>query len=267
MIKRISKLLPQITRIVCSNADRLIMPSSGQVSADIKSDGSLVTEIDKQMQLNLATELKLLLPEVKMLGEEMPSSDQLNIIQSNDSYWCLDPVDGTNNFYHAVPLYSVSLALVANGDVVLGIIYDPVRKECFSAIKGGAMMINNVPVDRATQPESLDACLASIDFKRLSIDARHSIVSSMPFKSQRNVGSCALEWAWLAAGRIQLLLHGGEKIWDYAAGTLLLEAAGGISSSGDGEHIFNATLNPRRVIAASTEQLFRDWRDYLKSIN
>ena len=85
----------------------------------------------------------------------------------------------------------------------------------------------------------------------------------MPFKSQRNIGSCALEWAWVAAGRIHLLLHGGEKIWDYAAGTLLLEEAGGLSSDFDGQPIFNHSLSPRPVVAAVSPGLYRLWLNQL----
>ncbi len=265
-MNQLTNSVPEVTNIVRHCADRLITPASGNVSADIKSDGSLVTEIDTQMQMQLSAELNQIMPEVKMLGEEMLPADQLRIIQSDDSYWCLDPIDGTNNFYHAVPLYSVSLALVKEGEVVLGIIYDPVRKECFSAVKGGPLTLNGSPLQRPAQPATLGKCLASIDFKRVDPEIRKTLVASMPFKSQRNIGSCALEWAWLAAGRIQLLLHGGEKVWDYAAGTLILRSAGGISCSTGGEEIFNGTLNPRPVIAASDEQLHQHWLDYLKDI-
>jgi myo-inositol-1(or 4)-monophosphatase len=106
-------------------------------------------------------------------------------------------------------------------------------------------------------------CLACIDFKRLDKQARLKFLEKMPFKSQRNIGTCALEWAWLAAGRIQLLLHGGEKLWDYAAGTLLVSEAGGSSCSFDREPIYNQSLDPRPVVAAANASLQQQWIEFL----
>lgn len=86
-----------------------------------------------------------------------------------------------------------------------------------------------------------------------------SLVQETPYKSQRNIGTCALEWAWLAAGRANLLLHGGESIWDYAAGALLLDEAGGKSETLDAEPVFKQTLESRSVIAASNPELIEQW--------
>jgi myo-inositol-1(or 4)-monophosphatase len=262
----VNKLLPSIEKIVCQHADALLTQYSGQVSAKIKLDGSLVTEIDTRMQQAITSDLLKLMPDILMLGEEMTHSQQQKIIEGGEAFWCLDPVDGTNNFYHGVPLFAVSLALVEDGEVVLGVIYDPVRKECFSALKDEPLCINGIPAIKPAQPKNLKDCLASIDFKRLDPAVSQHIVGSIPFKSQRNIGTCALEWAWLAAGRLQLLLHGGEKLWDYAAGCLLLESAGGISCSMPGEPVFNHSLTPRQVIAASDEFLHQQWQDYLTDI-
>jgi myo-inositol-1(or 4)-monophosphatase len=265
-MKTVNKLIPSIESIVCLHADALLTQYSGQVSADIKLDGSLVTEIDTRMQQAITSDLFHLMPDIQMLGEEMTHSQQQQIIEDGVAFWCLDPVDGTNNFYHGVPLFAVSLALVEKGEVVLGVIYDPVRRECFSAAKGEPLCINGILAIKPVQPRRLKDCLASIDFKRLDPAVSQHIVGSIPFKSQRNIGTCALEWAWLAAGRLQLLLHGGEKIWDYAAGCLLLESAGGISCSKPGQPIFNHSLTPRPVIAASDELLHKLWLDYLSDI-
>jgi len=266
-MNQLLNLLPELESIVSNNADRLLNQFFQHTSAQYKSDGSIVTEADTAMQKTLTSALHALMPDVKMLGEEMSVEQQQLAIDSDQSYWCLDPVDGTNNFHHGVALYAVSLALIQNRQPVLGIIYDPVRKECFSALKGGGIYLNGQPLPFVEQPASLNRCLASVDFKRLGPQQRQKLVSEMPFKSQRNIGSCALEWAWLAAGRIQLLLHGGEKIWDYAAGCLLLEESGGQSCSTDSEAIFNHSLKPRPVIAASSVQLHQQWMDYLTSID
>lgn len=266
-MEQLLELLPAIEKTLCRNADKVLNHYFLHTTAEVKSDGSIVTEADFRMQKALSEALLQLLPNVKMLGEEMTVANQQMVIDSGDSYWCLDPVDGTNNFHHGVPLFAVSLALIKNKEVILGIIYDPLRHECFSAVKGGNLLINGNKAMPVIQPQDLKSSLASIDFKRLDPAKRQYIVTSMPFKSQRNIGSCALEWAWLAAGRIQLLLHGGEKIWDYAAGTLLLEEAGGVSCSTPGQAVFNGSLEPRPVIAASNESLFHHWSDYIAGIS
>lgn len=262
-MKPLSELLPRIESILCQQVDLALATRSYQPVAEYKKDGSIVTATDKHIQSVLTTALSELLPEAQMLGEELTSAQQQEVIDSNESFWCLDPIDGTNNFYHGVPLFAVSLALIQHGEIVLGLVYDPIRKECFSCTKGTALKINGAAASRPEQPDRLEACLASIDFKRLTPSLSRSIVGQMPFKSQRNIGTCALEWAWLAAGRIQLLLHGGEKIWDYAAGTLLLDSAGGVSCSKPGEPVFNLSLTPRPVIAASNENLQHCWLQYL----
>jgi myo-inositol-1(or 4)-monophosphatase len=126
------------------------------------------------------------------------------------------------------------------------------------------MWVNGLKIDRPEQPDTLNQSIAFVDFKRLSNPIKLSLVQQAPYKSQRNIGSCALEWAWLAAGRVQLLLHGKEKYWDYAAGVLLNEEAGGKSQTLDAEAVFNRTLDARSVVAASTTVLFEQWTDCIQ---
>ena len=235
-------------------------------TADYKSDGSIVTEADLAMQQVLTTALAERYPTVAMLGEEVSEAQQLEVINSSDDYWCLDPVDGTTNFHATVPLFSVSLGLISEGEVILGIVYDPNRDEFFGAIKGQGFWINGTRVTRPDQPRKLSSCIAFIDFKRLSDAIGTSLVLDTPYKSQRNIGTCALEWAWLAAGRVNLLLHGRERIWDYSAGVLLAQEAGGRCETFDAEPVFKQTLEPRSVIAASTPELFELWATRIRAV-
>jgi myo-inositol-1(or 4)-monophosphatase len=228
-------------------------------TADYKSDGSIVTEADLMMQQALTTALAERYPGVQMLGEEISEKQQLEVLKSSTDFWCLDPVDGTTNFHATMPLFSVSLALISHGKVQLGIVYDPNRNEFFGAIRDLGMWINGERVQRPQQPERLGDCIAFVDFKRLSDEVGSSLVYQPPYKSQRNIGTCALEWAWLAAGRANLLVHGSERIWDYAAGVLLNSEAGGCSETFDGEPVFRQSLKPRSVIAASNTALFEPW--------
>jgi myo-inositol-1(or 4)-monophosphatase len=228
-------------------------------TADYKSDGSIVTEADLIMQQKLTPALAERYPDVLMLSEEISEPVQHEVLQSADDFWCLDPVDGTTNFHSTMPLFSVSLALIRGGEVVLGVVYDPNRCEFFGAIRDQGIWINGEPVERPQQPERLGDCIAFVDFKRLSDRISTTLVNQTPYKSQRNIGTCALEWAWLAAGRANLLIHGSQKIWDYSAGLLLTREAGGISETFDGEPVYQQSLQPRSVIAASNPELFALW--------
>ncbi|UCH40518.1 MAG: inositol monophosphatase family protein [Gammaproteobacteria bacterium] len=234
-------------------------------TADYKHDGSIVTEADLAMQQSLTKALAERFPNVQMLGEEISEAEQTRVIQGDTDYWCLDPVDGTTNFHATVPLFSVSLGLISEGEVVLGLVYDPNRDECFGAIRQQGFWIDGETVTRPRQPDHLASCIAFIDFKRLSNPMSTSLVQDTPYKSQRNIGTCALEWAWLAAGRVNLLLHGRERIWDYAAGVLLIEEAGGKCETFDGEAVFRQTLIPRSVVAASNPELFELWAARIRS--
>lgn len=255
--------LKNLEQMISTTADEILNQYFQHTTAQTKSDGSIVTEADIEMQRALSSGLNKLSPDINMLGEEMSDQQQQAIINSDQSYWCLDPLDGTNNFHHGVPLFSISLALIVEKVIRIGVIYDPVRKELFSALKGTGLRINSEYMEKPQQPEKLKNCLASVDFKRLQTELKGRLLKSMPFKSQRNVGSCALEWAWLAAGRTQLLLHGGEKFWDYAAGSLLVDESRGISCSYNREPVFNNTLQDRPVIAASDENLQQQWYSFL----
>lgn len=235
-----------------------------QSTANFKADGSIVTEADIAMQTAMTTALHQSYPDVMMLGEEHSDQEQLEVMQSGRDYWCLDPLDGTNNYHNTLPLFSVSLALISENQIIMAIIYDPVRKEFFTALKGHGLWINNDKAKPPEQPLKMNHSMAFVDFKRLSMDIKLPLIERAPYKSQRNVGSCALEWAWLAAGRVQLLLHGSEKFWDYAAGYLLNSEAGGFGETIDGESVFNGTLSPRSVIAASNADLFEQWTNWIR---
>jgi myo-inositol-1(or 4)-monophosphatase len=235
-------------------------------TAKYKPDGSIVTEADLAMQKALTSALNERYPDVQMLGEEVSEQQQISVIQGSSAYWCLDPVDGTTNFHATVPLFSVSLALISQGEIVLGIVYDPNRREFFSALKNQGFWINGERISRPEQPQAMANSIAFVDFKRLSIKLGTSLIEDTPYKSQRNIGTCALEWGWLAAGRVNLLIHGSEKFWDYAAGILLIQEAGGVCETFDAKAIFNQSLDPRSVIAASNQQLFEQWANRIRSV-
>ncbi len=254
-----------IQSVIENSAESSLIPIYQQSVANYKCDGSIVTDADLAMQTLLAKNLADAYPDVRMLSEEIDADEQLAAMTSGQDYWCLDPLDGTTNYHATLPIFSVSLALVSDAEIKLAVVYDPIRGEFFCAIKDQGIWLNNIRMKPPLQPETLSRSVAFIDFKRLPNELRYQLVSRPVYKSQRNIGSCALEWAWLAAGRVQLIIHGSEKLWDYAAGCLLLSEAGGMSITHTGEPVFVESLETRSVIAASNPALFSQWYNWLKT--
>jgi len=254
-----------LIQLVIDAGKKELLPRFQNIDFAFKQDGSLITEADYSVQNRLQNALLTHYPDIPLLGEEMTAQEQQSIIDdSNASFWCLDPLDGTSNFASRIPFFSISLALIEKGQPVIAVIYDPIRDECFTAIKGQGAKLNGEALDATvTAHNELESCTATIDFKRLSPALATRLAISSPYSSQRSFGSVALDWAWLAAGRGQIYLHGKQKLWDYAAGWLILEEAGGISSTLDGVDGFQATLKPRSAVAASNIELFRQWTDWL----
>jgi len=145
----------------------------------------------------------------------------------------------------------------------LGVIYDPIRDECFSAIKGKGAWLNGQKISRSDAPETLPDCIALIDFKRLPEKLAVKLVTNPPYRSQRSFGSVALDWCWLAMGRTHIYLHGKQMLWDYAAGFLIAEESGCVSCTMDNQPVFEESLEAKKVIASVSEKLQKQWLEYL----
>jgi myo-inositol-1(or 4)-monophosphatase len=245
-------------------AARELLPRFQKVEHHVQDDGSLLTEADTAMQSALRERLSSHWPGIPFLGEEMSASLQRQRLEdSRDGLWCLDPLDGTSNFAAGLPLFTVSLALIREGRPVLGLVHDPVRDETFRAQAGSGAWLNGQRLRATGSAPPAPQTVAIIDLKRLDAVTAQRLLAERPFGSQRNLGSCALEWAWLAAGRGHAYLHGGMKLWDYAAGSLILEEAGGRSATFAGEPVFQCSLEPRSVCAARDGALFETWLRWL----
>jgi len=256
--------LETLCAVVKRAAVEELLPRFADVTRKIKGDGSIVTVADRAIQDRLESELKQLWPEIALLGEEMTASEQAKrLARPGAGLWIVDPLDGTSNFAAGIPFYSVSVALMVAGEVVLGVVYDPARDECFAAIKGGSARMNGLPLKGYPAPDSLRRCIATVDFKRLPTSLVLRLMHSPPYSSQRSFGSVALDWCWVAAGRFHVYLHGRQKIWDYAAGHLILEQMGGRSCGLDGAPVFSAGGEPRSALAALDPDIFRQWREWL----
>ena len=236
--------IQKVIHIAQTAGKNILLPGfKKQAKASIKDDGSVVTETDFKCQDFLQHELSKLAPSIAFLGEEMTQDEQLNCLQSNARFWCVDPLDGTSNFATPIPLFAISIALIDQGKPILACIHDPIRQETFTAVRGQGFQLNRQAI-QSKPIEQLTQAVGFVDFKRLDTQTAIRFATQKLYRSQRNIGSCALEWAWLAAGRGQFIIHGSEKLWDYAAGCLLAEEAGCAVSDFNNTHPFKyAQLN------------------------
>lgn len=243
------------------------LAAASELKCATKADGSWVTEADRRMQERLRVTLARRWSNYGFIGEEMAHGAQVAVCeQSCAGYWVLDPLDGTTNFAAGFPCYGVSLALVVDGGARLGVIFDPIRNECFTAQQGQGAYLNRRRLPCSSPaPRALSDCIAIIDYKRLLGDLAEQLVRSPPYRSQRNLGCSALEWCWLAAGRAQLYLHGGQKLWDFAAGYLILSEAGGVAKSLSGLPLDCARLRKRSVVAAVNADLNAHWQRWVNA--
>lgn len=242
--------IQKIIRIAETAGRSILLPGFKQQAAtSIKDDGSVVTEIDLKCQGFLQLELSKLAPNIAFLGEEMSHDEQLSCLQSNEPFWCVDPLDGTSNFATPIPMFAISIALIEQGKPVLACIHDPIRQETFTAIRSQGFQFNNQPIQKKSIEQLIQA-VGFIDFKRLDTKLASHLATQKIYRSQRNIGSCALEWAWLAAGRGQFIIHGGEKLWDYAAGSLLAEESGCKVTDFSGNHPFKHAQLSSPIAAA-----------------
>jgi len=263
-----------LCQIVKQVALTVRLDEQSRKQVQVKEDGSYVTDIDTEAQRLLVEALTEQWPDTVMLGEEMPFEEQSRVLREavfktgdgSDRYngvWCIDPVDGTTNFTYGFPYFAISVALVDRNGPRAGVVYDPNRDECFAAERGIGAWMNEQRLETPSNLE-LRECMACVDYKRLVTRLSERLVRSPPFRSQRHLGSSALEWCWLAAGRIQVYIHGGQKLWDYSAGVLILREAGGAACTLEGSDIRCDTLTKRSVLAASSEGLLRNLHTWIE---
>ncbi|MCK8515611.1 inositol monophosphatase family protein [Methylonatrum kenyense] len=259
-VMELSRLRQQVRRV----SEEVLLPRFNRVERSFKADGSIVTAADLAMQSGLQDVLRQYWPDIPLLGEEMAPEDQAALLAATGQpVWVLDPLDGTSNFSAGIPFFAVSLALIQGGRPLIGLVYDPVRDECFMAAEGQGAWLNEQSLMPVEETLPLARCTACVDFKRLQPRLARRLAAEPPYSSQRSFGSVALDWCWTAAGRVHLYLHGRQKLWDYAAGCLILSEAGGRSATLSGEPVFRPSLEPRSAVAALSPDLFRQWQGYL----
>ncbi len=257
-------MLEQVIQVVREVAQQVVMPRYMQVDRQFKMDGSFFTEADVAAQQALLDRLQEICP-AAVMGEEMSEQEQeAQWEKGKDGLWSIDPIDGTSNFFNGLPYFAISVAFMEQGRGVLGVIYSPVTDEMFYATKGGGAFVNGIALPIKKFVPSMQSATANVDLKRLDRKLAAKVAAYPPYASQRNFGACALEWCYTAAGYFDLYLHGGQKPWDYAAGSLILAEAGGNMCGFDNDDYWAGSPWRRSVIAAIDHGLFKQWRDWVR---
>lgn len=216
-------------------AGRLLLDHLGRVEAREKGPGDLVTAADSASQRLIAATLLADHPDHTVLGEE----DGLVADPSNPWRWIVDPLDGTVNFAHGFPFWGVSIALEHAGELVVGVVHDPVAGHVFAASRGGGATLDGRPI-RASAAPTLGSSLISTGFPTaFAADSPRQLALLDRFAtgthSVRRTGSAALNLAHLAAGHFEVFYATSIHPWDVAAGVVLVREAGGRVSGLAGE--------------------------------
>ena len=259
-------MLNKLQTLVREVAQTEVMPRFLDVAVSRKFDGSLLTEADLASQAAFDAGLHKII-DCPMLGEEMTPQRQTELWQhSDEGLWVVDPIDGTNNFINGLPHFALSAAYVQNGRAQMGVVFNPVSNECFYAARGQGAFMNGRQLPLRSVEKGLHEAIAGVEIKYLRSGKLSSRLNTLaPFGSIRSLGSSTLDWCYLASGRYDVYVHGGQKLWDYAAGALIFEEAGGCLATleGDefwsGEHVFK-----RSVVAGLQPALFERWLKWIR---
>ncbi len=264
----LKRMLDASIAVVREVAQREITPRFLRVShGERKDDGSLCSEADLAAQQFLVGRLTEILA-CPIIGEEMsPAMQRAGWHEgSTDEHglWCIDPIDGTTNFINGLPCFAISIAWMSARRARLAVTYNPITDEMFYAREGNGAYLNGRRLPLRQVTADIRRAVGGVDFKRIPKPLADRIAVSPPFYSQRNYGSSTLDWCNLAAGRLDLYLHGGQMLWDYAAGSLILREAGGQMCTLAEDDYDADDVWRRPVIAALHPAVFAAWRDWVR---
>ena len=230
-------------------AGELLMCYLGKVQAKEKQPRDLVTQADIESQALIKSILLEAFPEHGFLGEEGDESDV-----DAEFCWIVDPLDGTTNFVYQLPTFAVSIGLRYGADVVLGVIYDPLGKECFSAVKGQGAFMNGKSI-RTGECNDIEKSLLVCSFpsrvERDSIEVQR-FLNVLTKSTVRRMGSAAINCCYVACGRLDGYWATNLSVWDVAAGVVIAREAGASVTDLTGEPF---DLNAPRFVMAGTEAL------------
>lgn len=233
------------------------MEKLDRLKINVKSENDFVSEVDERAEQAIIETILKAYPAHAILAEESGEHT------GNAFQWIIDPLDGTTNFLHGFPQFAVSIALRHNGRIEQAVIYDPLRQELFTASRGEGAKLNDRRLRVSTRP-GLDGALLGTGFpfkQQQHLDAYLAMFKALfPMTAGiRRAGSAALDLAYVAAGRLDGFWEIGLQPWDMAAGSLLIQEAGGLVGdfSGGGEHLSsgNVVAGNAKIFKAMLQKL------------
>jgi len=216
-------------------AGQVLLEKFGKTTVTKKGDINLVTEADLASEALIVEKIKSYYPRHSILAEE--AGNAVIIGGENTWKWIIDPLDGTTNYAHGYPCFCVTLALEHDGEIVIGVTFDPTRDELFAAERGQGATLNGKPIHVSATDKLGDALIVTgfpYDLKQRDNFARHLTDFLLSSRGVRRDGSAAIDMAYVACGRFDGFWEEGLNAWDVAAGVLMIEEAGGVVSYYDG---------------------------------
>ncbi len=231
----------------CRKAAKILIRDFGEIEnlqVSQKGPGDFVTMSDKKVEKILIDELLKARPNYSVLSEEIGKID------NDEAYkWIIDPIDGTANFLHGIPHFAISIGLEKDGEIICGIIYDPIKDEMFTAEKGNGSYLNNQRIRVSSRSQLKDCMIITGGPKNNSNESELSLKEYINFSSKvlipiRKLGSASLDMAYVAAGRCDGFWQRNLNYWDIAAGIILIKESGGFVTDFNGkkEYIQNKTI-------------------------
>jgi len=225
-----------------ASIDRDVMELCKEVGEFIEKEGSsfdlsrieqknsfnnLVSYVDKEAERRIVSSLQKIFPPAGFITEEGTVEQS----KQNEYNWIIDPLDGTTNFLHGLPIYAISIGLTRGSETIFGAVYHVVRKECFHAIEGGAAYCNQKVIRVSAIPTLSESLLATgfPYYHSEKKDAYLEIIKDFLQQSHgiRRLGSAAIDLAYVACGRLEGFFEYNLNPWDVAAGTFIVQQAGG----------------------------------------
>lgn len=235
----IAKITTQV-RELTETTGKYLAQQVNQVNEEMiisKARMDFVTEIDKESEIRLVRGLSAILPEAGFIAEEGTSQKK-----GSRFNWIIDPLDGTTNFIHGVIPFSISIALMDQEQLIIGVVHDPIQQESFYAWQGGGAWLNGNPIAVSSRKELSESLIAT-GFPYTDFSLIDPYMSSLRELMEcthgvRRLGSAAMDLAYVAAGRFDAFYEYHLKPWDVAAGTVLVKEAGGTVCDFRGEDNF-----------------------------
>ncbi len=239
------------TAIEAAQTAGRVLQQHGEVTEiQEKSAYHFVTEADLRAEKAILDIIGERFPDHRIVSEESHAAE--NVLQP--AVWIIDPLDGTNNFSHSIPLYCVSIAFATHGQVQVAVVFDPNRNEMYSAIRGKGAWLNGKPIHVSRRDELKQSIICTGFYydrgqvMRSTLKAIETLFTH-GVRGIRRFGSAALDLCWVADGRLDGFFEYQLAPWDYAAGWLLVTEAGGTCSERDGRPM---SLDAGNVMAANT---------------